>query len=374
MAEADAHATQHEQVLGIAAQLRDAGFDDVEEIGRGGFGLVFRANNRCWIARLPSRYSVPTSRPTISTAFCASSARWAGSPGTRTSSTFCRSVPPPTVGRSSCSLPRQWVTRGLIGRTGPLEWSDTLRFGVKLAGALEAAHRADILHRDVKPANILLTDYGEPQLTDFGIARIVGGFQTGTGLITGSPAYTAPEVLAGATPTLASDVYSLGATLFSTITGHAAFERHSGEQVIAQFVRITSQPIPDLRERGLPADVAAIVERAMARDPADRPTSAAAFGEELRELQRLSGVSVDEMARPVELGAQQLARGSVIGSAAHHRDPGDSGDEIPSPDFQYDVGGPRAVDGHSSSEWTSTADPDSRALGVRQKHAGGTVA
>src|SRR5262249_60818236 len=86
----------------------------------------------------------------------------------------------------------------LNGPNGPLDWPDTLRIGVKLAGALEAAHHADILHRDVKPANILLTDYGEPQLTDFGIARIVGGFQTGTGLITGSPAYTAPEVLAGA--------------------------------------------------------------------------------------------------------------------------------------------------------------------------------
>ncbi len=207
----------------------------------------------------------------------------------------------------------------LIGRGGPLDWNDALRIGVKLAGALDAAHRADILHRDVKPANILLTDYGEPQLTDFGIARIVGGFQTGTGLITGSPAYTAPEVLAGATPTPTSDLYSLGATLFSTMTGHAAFERRSGEQVIAQFVRITSQPIPDLREHGLPADIAAIVERAMARDPADRPESAGEFGEELRELQRQHGVSVDVMVRPVELGTDRgpAARSSRSSGRRH---------------------------------------------------------
>ena len=79
-----------------------------------------------------------------------------------------------------------------------MDWRETLRIGVKLAGALEAAHRAGILHRDVKPGNILLTDYGEPQLTDFGIARIAGGFQTATGVITGSPAFTAPEVLEGA--------------------------------------------------------------------------------------------------------------------------------------------------------------------------------
>ena len=115
----------------------------------------------------------------------------------------------------------------LIRRHGPLDWSEALSIGVKLAGALDAAHRIGTLHRDVKPGNILLSDYGEPQLTDFGIARISGGFQTSTGVITGSPAFTAPEVLEGAMPTPASDVYSLGATLFCALTGHAAFERRS---------------------------------------------------------------------------------------------------------------------------------------------------
>jgi len=66
----------------------------------------------------------------------------------------------------------------------------------------------------VKPANILLTEYGEPQLTDFGIARIAGGFETRAGFIAGTPAFTAPEVLSGAAPTVASDLYGLGATLF----------------------------------------------------------------------------------------------------------------------------------------------------------------
>ena len=192
----------------------------------------------------------------------------------------------------------------LIRRHGPMDWSETLRIGVKLAGALEAAHRAGILHRDVKPGNVLLTEYGEPQLTDFGIARIAGGFQTATGVIVGSPAFTAPEVLAGASPTPASDVYSLGATLFCMLTGHAAFERRSGEQVVAQFLRITSQPIPDLREQGLPAEVAAVIERAMAQDASARPASAAAFGDELREIQRTNGMAVDEMARPIDLSVE----------------------------------------------------------------------
>ena len=118
----------------------------------------------------------------------------------------------------------------LIRKHGPLDWVETLSIGVKLAGALEAAHRVGTLHRDVKPGNILLSDYGEPQLTDFGIARISGGFQTSTGMITGSPAFTAPEILEGETPTPASDVYSLGATLFCALTGHAAFERRAGRR------------------------------------------------------------------------------------------------------------------------------------------------
>ena len=138
---------------------------------------------------------------------------------------------------------RQGSLDSRIRRGGPLGWDAVLHLGVKLSGALEIAHRTGILHRDVKPANVLLTDYGEPQLTDFGIARIVGGFETTTGTVIASPAFTAPEVLRGEAPDPGADVYSLGATLFCALTGHAAFERRSGEQVVAQFLRMTSQPI-----------------------------------------------------------------------------------------------------------------------------------
>src|SRR5690606_3110628 len=157
-----------------------------------------------------------------------------------------------------------------------------LRAGVKLAGAIESAHRAGILHRDVKPGNVLLSQYGEPQLTDFGIARVPGGFRTSSRMITGSPAFTAPEVLKGDEPSVRSDVYGLGATLFALLTGHAAFERRAGEKVVAQFLRITTQPVPDLRDQDIPADLAAAIEHAMAQEPRDRPASAHEFGEMLR--------------------------------------------------------------------------------------------
>ena len=117
----------------------------------------------------------------------------------------------------------------------------------------------------------MLTDYGEPALSDFGIAHITGGFKTATGTFTGSPAFTAPEILSGDPPSRASDVYGLGATLFAALTGHAAFERRSGEQMVAQFLRIASESAPDLRESGIPDDVCAVVEKAMAARPA-RPS------------------------------------------------------------------------------------------------------
>ena len=110
------------------------------------------------------------------------------------------------------------------------------------------------------------------------------------------PAFTAPEALSGAAPTVASDLYGLGATLFCALTGHAAFERQRGESVVAQFLRISSQPVPDLRKADIPDGLSRAVERAMARDPAERPTAAGEFEKELCDIGRRIGCSVDEMA------------------------------------------------------------------------------
>jgi len=305
MAERDPQTTQQDLISGISAELRNAGFDDVAEVGRGGFGIVFRCRQPALDRTVAVKVLTSHLDPDNLDRFLREQramGRLSGHPHIVT----ILQVGSTASGRPFIVMPycAKDSLEALIRRHGPLDWSEAVSIGVRLAGALDAAHRVGTLHRDVKPANILLSDYGEPQLTDFGIARISGGFQTSTGVITGSPAFTAPEVLEGATPTVQSDVYSLGATLFSTITGHAAFERRSGEKVVAQFLRITSQPIPDLREQGLPGEVATAIERAMARDPSDRPASAAEFGEELRAVQRNHGEFVDDMVRPVELGVE----------------------------------------------------------------------
>ncbi|MBC2592272.1 protein kinase [Rhodococcus aetherivorans] len=288
-----------------AAELADAGFDEVREIGRGGFGVVYR----CTQADLDRTVAVKVLTVDLDEENRARFLREQRAMGRLTG--HPNIVPVLQVGTTDSGRPYlvmpyhpQGSLDARIHRHGPLPLDEALRLGVKMAGALETAHRLGIVHRDVKPANILLTEYGEPQLADFGIAHIAGGFETATGAVTGSPAYTAPEVLAGDPPSPAADVYGLGATVFSALTGHAAFERRSGEQVVAQFLRITTQPVPDLREHGIPDDVADTIARAMARQPGRRPATAAAFGTQLQQLQRNHDLPVDDMALRAEPDAE----------------------------------------------------------------------
>jgi serine/threonine-protein kinase PknK len=246
--------TQRHAPIGIADELEAMGLSGAVEIGRGGFGVVYRCIQQSLdrvvaVKVLSSDIDVESRERFLREE--QAMGRVSGHPNI---------VDILQVDVTASGLPfivMPYCTLGsleqLIRDRGPLTWSDSLRVGVKLAGAIESAHRAQILHRDVKPANVMLSGYGEPQLTDFGIARIPGGFQTSGSLITGSPAFTAPEVLKGVEPTIRSDVYGLGATLFALLTGHAAYERQAGEKVVAQFLRITTQPVPDLRDQDIPA-------------------------------------------------------------------------------------------------------------------------
>ncbi|MGV9869390.1 protein kinase domain-containing protein [Rhodococcus koreensis] len=287
-----------------AAELASTGFGDAEEIGRGGFGVVYRCTQEDLERTVAVKVlTVELDEENRARFFREQKAmgRLTGHPNI----VNILQVGATDSGRPYIVMPYhpQDSLDARIRRHGPLPLDEALRLGVKIAGAVETAHRLGILHRDVKPANILLTDYGEPELADFGIAHISGGFETATGAVTGSPAYTAPEVLGGDPPSPAADVYGLGATLFSALTGHAAFERRSGEQVVAQFLRITTQEVPDLREHGIPDDVSAVIAQAISREPGQRPATAADFGDELRRLQRNHDLPVDEIALRPEASA-----------------------------------------------------------------------
>ena len=299
--------TQRDVGPAVVSELRAAGFADAEEIGRGGFGIVYR----CTQAALDRAVAVKV----LTTDLDENRERFL-----REQRAMGRLTGHPNivgvlqVGETEGGYPylvMQYHRRGSlearIRRVGPLPLEEVLRLGVKMAGALATAHGVGILHRDIKPANLLYTDYGEPALSDFGIAHITGGFKTATGTFTGSPAFTAPEILSGDPPSQASDVYGLGSTLFCALTGHAAFERRSGEQVVAQFLRIATEAAPDLRESGIFDDIAAVVEEAMSRDPHDRP-SPLALGEEFQQAQARHGFLVDEMATGTEVETDRPVR------------------------------------------------------------------
>lgn len=308
----DPFTTQRDVGTAVVTELHAAGFDDADEIGRGGFGIVYRCAQVA-LDRLVAVKVLTAELDENRERFLREQramGRLTGHPNI---------VAVLQVGETGGGYPylvmpyySQGSLQARIRELGVLPASEVLRLGVKIAGALEAAHRLGMVHRDIKPANILLTDYGEPALSDFGIARITGGFKTATGTYTGSPAFTAPEILKGDAPSPASDVYGLGATLFAALTGHAAYERRSGEQVVAQFLRIATEPVPDLRVSGIPGDISAVIERAMARDPADRP-SAHMWGEELRRVQADHGWPVDDMA--IHAGSRPVRPASHVPAA-----------------------------------------------------------
>ncbi len=293
----DLFATQRDAGGNIAAeaQLDAAGFEDAEEIGRGGYGVVYR----CRQVALRRVVAVKVLAKELNEGRARfvreqqAMAQLTGHPNI---------VPVLQVGVTALGHPflvmpycAQGCIQERIQRLGVLEVAEVLRLGVKMAAALACAHRMKIVHRDIKPANILYTDYGEPALCDFGIAHISDGFETATGVVTGSPAFMAPEILSGQRPSAASDVYGLGATLFAGLTGHPPYERRSGEPVVAQLLRVANEPPPDLREHGVPEGVAEVVGNALARDPVDRPL-ALELGELIQQAQSRLGLSVTEMA------------------------------------------------------------------------------
>src|SRR5580704_2750569 len=193
----------------------------------------------------------------------------------------------------------------------PLGWQEAVEIGIKISGALATAHAAGVLHRDVKPENILLSAYGEPQLADFGVARLQGGTRTATGTITGSLAHAAPEVLSGVSATEASDVWSLASTVSTLILGRPPFHRDGETSLHPLITRFLTGPPTDLRALGVPDDVCEAMEAALVKDSWDRTPTAIAFGESLQAAQQALGMPVTSLPAPRDPGAELTASALV---------------------------------------------------------------
>ncbi len=153
-----------------------------------------------------------------------------------------------------------------------------------LAGALSRAHRAGIIHGDVKPANILVTEDGNVKLGDFGIARFATQV-SGSGRLMGTPAYLSPEQIRGEPQNTRSDLFSLGIVLYQMLTGVPPFEGSSVGAVCAQI--LSAEPVPPTqRNPGLPAGIDHVILRCLAKSPADRYPSAESFAASLYPFAR----------------------------------------------------------------------------------------
>jgi serine/threonine-protein kinase len=185
----------------------------------------------------------------------------------------------------------------LIERRGPAPVATALQLGMEIARGLSFAHQQGLVHRDVKPQNVLLNGDGSAKVTDFGIARSldVQHGMTQTGTVLGTSDYIAPEQAQGQRVDEHTDVYSLGVVLYELLTAHVPFP---GENFVAVAMRHINEPPPSIREQrpDVPPRVEAAVQRAMAKRPEDRFQTMAEFCRELEaclaELQAGAGTQV----------------------------------------------------------------------------------
>ncbi len=275
--------------------VRIDGFDELQPIGRGGFSYVFSARQRDFNRRVALKVlsfgladererrsferecramGLVSQHPHIVTVFNAAF----------------------TTTKQPCIV-MELYSGGTLGerlkRDGRLPVGMVLDVGVKIAGALQTAHDRGLLHRDIKPQNLFISEFGEPALGDFGIStlddeRSISG---GGGL---TVHYAPPEVLEGSPATAVSDVYSFAATLYTLLEGTRPFAPPAGQrQSVGELARrIMLEEPPLVRREDVPRSLATLLARTMAKRPEDRPQSAAELGQGLQRVQGELGLAV----------------------------------------------------------------------------------
>jgi len=187
--------------------------------------------------------------------------------------------------------------QGLLKHRGALDLASALRILTPLAEALDYAHGSGVIHRDIKPGNIMVQPDGRPKLMDFGVARLETSAETDTGHFFGSPSYTSPEQILGTELTQRADLFSFAVVAYETLTGRRPFQGESVTAIIYRVVHDDPPPPRSLNEQ-LPPVYDAAFARALAKDPAGRFPTAIAF---------MSALVGDEgHAQFAELSAQPL--------------------------------------------------------------------
>ncbi|GAB3385690.1 hypothetical protein GCM10027568_03130 [Humibacter soli] len=213
-------------------------------------------------------------------------------------------------------------------RVAPLAVPEALSIGIKIAGAVETAHRAGVLHRDVKPSNILTTAYGHPVLSDFGIAATLGDAELSEAVGLSVP-WSAPEVLTDETTgTVASEVWALGATIYSLIAGRSPFEVEGTDNTSAQLIsRIQRAKPPPIGRPDVPERLDEVLRRSMSRKPEARQQSVLELIRDLQSVEAELGfvptpadLSIDEWVAAVAAPDDDRTRvKSVVASSPSDR-------------------------------------------------------
>ncbi|MEO8555277.1 MAG: serine/threonine-protein kinase [Actinomycetota bacterium] len=270
------------------------GYEDLERIDQGGFATVYRARE----SRFDRTVALKVLRSDILNdrqlrrfhAECLATGRLSSHPNIVTVYDAGTTLGHrPWLAMEYCS---GGSLANKVASQGPLPVADVISIGARLCSALQAAHEAGILHRDVKPQNVLLTSYGEPALADFGIASVVIEGDTATETAAYTVVHAAPEILEGKVATPAADLYSLGSTLYTLLAGQAPFETEARTGLAPLVTRIMRNNVPAIARSGVPPELEQLLRRCMAAAPQDRPASAADLGVMLSTLgQRLAVVS-----------------------------------------------------------------------------------
>jgi serine/threonine protein kinase len=273
------------------------GYRILARAGEGGFSVVYRAHqqrlDRVVALKVLSVDAVDDDTMRRFERECQITGRLTGHPNVVT----VLDTGMTTAGRPFISMDyfERGSLRDRLAREGPLPVPDVLRIGVKIAGALAATHEAEVLHRDVKPQNILVSKYGEPALADFGVARLVDSSEaTHTNAFT--PHHAAPEVVNGLPPGVTSDLYALASSMYQLLAGEPAFKAGSGSGIGPLMMRILNEPPPPIQRADVPHQVFDVIAKAMAKSPGDRYPSAVAFATRLQQLQAELRLPVTELA------------------------------------------------------------------------------
>ncbi len=209
---------------------------------------------------------------------------------------------------------------------GPMPWRDALRIAGRLADALAHAHENGIVHRDIKPGNVMILKKGEPKIMDFGVAKLDSSKLTSAGDVLGSPGYMAPEQALEARVDPRSDIFSLGTVLYEALTGKRAFGKGTFSEILMRLAY--EQPTPPSRINGdIPDAVDDIVARAMAKNPDQRYANADQMVEDIEDAlfdrplrHTASGDAPTAAARPALAAAPAATRHST-GSIPAERAP-----------------------------------------------------